>query len=262
MDRARRRIERDLDKALSLNGLAGAAGLSPYHFSRLFTGRYGMSPMAYVRVRRLERAAEQLRRGAAASLIDLALDCGFESQEGFTRAFARIFGVSPGRYRDGERAPRSETPAMQTADLPAVNLTQAPAPARKPALRIAGIGRDFTEATVAGIPALWDEFEPRLPLAGQQGGGTFGVCCAGPGEQNLQQGLHYMAGVEIAADVQPPEGLEVVDLPARSYLVFRGVMSGGAVAPTDAGRRARDLGRAAAKVRLQAGPRAGPGGLP
>jgi AraC family transcriptional regulator len=121
---------------------------------------------------------------------------------------------------------------MQTAaDLPAVSLTQAPAPARKPALRIAGLGRDFTEATVAGIPALWDEFEPRLPLAGQQGDGTFGVCCAGPGQQNLQTGMHYVAGVEIAADTLPPEGFELVELPARSYLVFRGVMSGGPLHP-------------------------------
>lgn len=231
MDRARRHIERRLDEALSLTGLAEAAGLSPYHFSRLFTGRYGMSPMAYVRVRRLERAAERLRSGAGANLIDLALDCGFESQEGFTRAFARIFGVSPGRYRDGERAPRTETSAMQTADLPVVSLTQAPAPARKPALRIAGLGRDFTEGTVAGIPALWDEFEPRLPLAGQMGGGTYGVCCAAPGEQTLQQGLHYMAGVEIAADATAPEGFEVVELLARPYLVFRGVMSGGPLHP-------------------------------
>ena len=58
MDRARRHIEGNLDSPLSLNELADAAGLSPYHFSRLFTGRYGFSPMAYVRARRLESAAE------------------------------------------------------------------------------------------------------------------------------------------------------------------------------------------------------------
>ena len=227
MDRARRHIEGNLAADLSLNDLADAAGLSPYHFSRLFTGRYGFSPMAYVRTRRLEGAAERLRAGPPTSLIDLALDCGFDSQEGFTRAFTRTFGVSPGRYRDGERPHRTEIVRMSTTDLPPSNLIQAPAPAKKPALRIAGLGEDFDETTVAGIPALWDRLTPHLPIRGQNGGGTFGVCCAGP----QAKGLHYIAGVALDASVEPPAGFEVVELPARSYLVFRQVLSGGPLHP-------------------------------
>jgi AraC family transcriptional regulator len=227
MDRARRHIEGNLDADLSLNDLAEAAGLSPYHFSRLFTGRYGFSPMAYVRARRLEGAAGRLRGGPSISLIDLALDCGFDSQEGFTRAFTRIFGVSPGRYRDGERPPKPELLAMNVADLPPSNITQAPAPAKKPALRIAGLGEDFDETTVAGIPALWERLYPHLPLKGQNGRGTFGVCCAAPSAK----GLHYIAGVALDGGVEPPAGFEVVELPARSYLVFRQVLSGGPLHP-------------------------------
>jgi AraC family transcriptional regulator len=227
MDRARRHIEANLDAALSLGELADAAGLSPYHFSRLFTGRYGFSPMAYVRVRRLETAAEQLRAGPRTSLIDLALDTGFDSQEGFTRAFTRTFGVSPGRYRAGERASRTETVAMQTAHLPASNLIQAPAPAKKPGPRIAGLAQDFDETTAAGIPQLWDQLIPRLPLPGQTGGGSFGVCCGGPDGK----GLHYIAGVQVAADAQPPPGFEVIDLPPRTYLTFRQVLDGGPLHP-------------------------------
>jgi AraC family transcriptional regulator len=227
MDRARRHIESNLGADLSLNDLADAAGLSPYHFSRLFTGRYGFSPMAYVRARRLEGAAERLRTGPPTTLIDLALDCGFDSQEGFTRAFTRIFGVSPGRYRAGERPPKPEVLAMNVTDLPPSNLIQAPAPAKKPALRIAGLGEDFDETTVAGIPALWDRLYPHLPLAGQNGQGTFGVCCAGP----QTKGLHYIAGVALDAGVEPPAGFEVVELPARSYLVYRQVLSGGPLHP-------------------------------
>ena len=157
MDRARRHIEGHLDEPLSLDEIAEAAGLSPYHFSRLFSGRYGFTPMAYVRARRLEGAAERLRSGPRTTLIDLALDCGFDSQEGFTRAFTRIFGVSPGRYRAGDRPPKPELLAMNVTDLPPTNMTQAPAPAKKPALRIAGLAEDFDETTVSGIPALWDK---------------------------------------------------------------------------------------------------------
>lgn len=232
MDRARRHIEANLDWALCLGDLADAAGLSPYHFTRLFTGRYGLSPMAYVRVRRLEAAAERLRNGARIAIVDLAFDCGFDSQEGFTRAFTREFGISPGRYRDGERPMRATPPimedcAMRTEGLPASNLTQAPAPAKKPALRIAGLGRDFDETNVAGIPALWAEFAPRLPFPGQAGGGTFGVCGAGPGGK----GLHYTAGAILADGAPVPAGLDLVEIPAHAYLVFRQVLSGGPLHP-------------------------------
>jgi AraC family transcriptional regulator len=236
MDRARRLIEANLGSALSLNDLAEAACLSPYHFSRLFTGRYGFSPMAYVRARRLEAAAERLRSGPPTSLIDLALDCGFDSQEGFTRAFTRVFGVAPGRYRAGDRPPRKETVRMATAHLPASNLTQAPAPARKPAIRIAGASRDFDETTVSGIPALWDELTPHLPLPGQASGWTYGVCCAAPPRQDpagqsLKHGLHYIAGVELSQSAPEPAGFEVIELPARSYLIFRQVLDGGPLHP-------------------------------
>ncbi len=231
LDRARRHVEQHLGGELSLAELAEAACLSPYHFSRQFSARFGFAPMAYVRARRLEIAAERLRAGPPINLIDLALDCGFDSQEGFTRAFSRTFGVSPGRYRSGQRPPRSEHVVMSTAHLPASNLIQAPAPARKPALRIAGLAQDFDETNVSGIPALWGRFAPRLPLPGQAGGGTYGVCCGGPGGV----GLHYIAGVQLAADAPAPEdlgeGFEVIDLPARAYLVFRQVLDGGPLHP-------------------------------
>lgn len=225
--RARRHVEQNLFAALDLNALAAASGLSAYHFARQFAARYGFPPMAYVRARRLEVAAERLRNAPHASLIELALDCGFDSQEGFTRAFSKAFGVSPGRYRAGERPLRSEILTMTTDTLPRPNIIQAPTPARKPRLRIAGLAEDFDATTVSGIPALWDRVIPHLPLEGQVGAGTFGVCCGGA----LPQGLRYLAGVAIAQDATPPKDFEVIELPARSYLVFRQVMDEGPLHP-------------------------------
>ena len=92
-------IEQHLDEPLALEQLAARAGLSPYHFSRLFTARMGRSAMAHVRGRRLVRGARRLCEEPDLKLVELALDCGFESQEAFTRAFKRVFGVSPGRFR-------------------------------------------------------------------------------------------------------------------------------------------------------------------
>jgi AraC family transcriptional regulator len=225
--RARRHVEANLFGELDLSALAAAAGLSAYHFARQFSARYGFPPMAYVRARRLEVAAERLRNAPRASLIDLALDCGFDSQEGFTRAFAKAFGVSPGRYRAGARPRLAEIPSMTREILPRPNIIQAPAPARKPRLRIAGMAGAFDAATVAGIPALWDRLAARLPLPGQAGGGTFGACCGG----ELPHGLRYLAGVAVADEATPPGEFDLLDIPARSYLVFRQVMDEGPLHP-------------------------------
>src|SRR5690242_600400 len=79
-------IERNLFEPLSVGALADVADLSPFHFSRLFTARVGESVMAYVRRRRMLCAAARLGRNPGVTddietpaLIDLALDCGFES---------------------------------------------------------------------------------------------------------------------------------------------------------------------------------------
>lgn len=223
LERARRHVEANLFEPLTLTGLAAVAGLSAYHFSRQFTARFGVSPMAYVRARRLAAAASRLGDRPPPALIDLAFDCGFDSQEAFTRAFKRAFGVPPGRYRRaGAPPPQMEIP-MSPSTLAGVQITQSPAPVRKPALRIAGLSRLFDDTTKAAIPDLWTQLIPRLPVVGQAGPETYGVCAAAPEPGSMR----YAAGVAIAADAPAPEGMEVFDLAPQAYLVFRQVTDGG-----------------------------------
>src|SRR5215470_13754895 len=92
-------IEAHLFEPMALADLAAVAGLSPYHFCRLFTARLGNSVMDHVRARRLEAAYMRLSGSHPPELIDLALDCGFESQEAFTRAFRRRYGIAPGQFK-------------------------------------------------------------------------------------------------------------------------------------------------------------------
>lgn len=169
LDRARRHVDAHLFDPLTLSDLARAARLSAYHFSRSFAARFGMSPMAYVRARRLVEAASRLASDAAPSLIDLAFDCGFDSQEGFTRAFKRAFGMPPGRYRRADARNPLEALTDDPATQVRISITQSSAPVRKPPLRIAGCGGLFTEQNKAGIPRLWEKLGPRLPLPGQAG---------------------------------------------------------------------------------------------
>ena len=227
LDRARRHVDAHLFEPLTLGLLAQAARLSAYHFSRTFTARFGMSPMAYVRARRLVEAASRLAADDAPPLIDLAFDCGFDSQEGFTRAFKRAFGVPPGRYRRGEARNPLEVMTLNETTQTRISITQSSAPVRKPGLRIAGFGDLFTEQNKASIPQLWERLVPRLPLAGQVGYDTYGVCCAAPEPGSMR----YIAGAPIAADAPIPDGLEAIELAPQAYMIFRQVMDGGPVHP-------------------------------
>jgi AraC family transcriptional regulator len=230
LERARLHIDARLFEPLTLADLADAAGLSAYHFTRQFGARFGDSPMAYVRARRLAAAADRLCGEGSPALIDLAFDCGFDSQEGFTRAFKRVFGLPPGRYRRaGGHCNPSESLVMPGGADVRINLTQAAHPVRKGRLRIAGFAADFTETDKAGIPKLWDRLIAQMPLEGGLGE-TFGVCSAAP--PGSEAGcMRYMAGVHLADDAPAPEGLEIVDLAPQTYLVFRQVMDGGPLQP-------------------------------
>ena len=91
-------IEEHLDEPMSLEMLADAAGYSACHASRLFKELVGISPLEYLRARKLSRAAERLR-DTKGSILEISLDAVFESHEGFTRAFKRKFGMTPEEYR-------------------------------------------------------------------------------------------------------------------------------------------------------------------
>lgn len=91
-------IEESLDRNIQLSELAAVAGLSVFHFSRVFKLSTGASPYRYICTKRLERA-RLLLSNSDLGLAELALSCGFASQSHFTAAFTKAVGVSPGRFR-------------------------------------------------------------------------------------------------------------------------------------------------------------------
>ncbi|NKY44342.1 helix-turn-helix domain-containing protein [Nocardia cerradoensis] len=109
-DRLRELLDSVLDENnTTLNAMAQGAFVSPYHFSRQFSRGTGESPVAMRRRVLLERAAWQLSGGAA--VTDVAFAAGYDSVEGFSRAYSRAYGHPP-----------SATPATaRTRWLPAVN---------------------------------------------------------------------------------------------------------------------------------------------
>jgi AraC family transcriptional regulator len=87
-----------LDEDVSLEALAGQAGLSTFHLQRTFAAAVGETPKQLTLRLRLERAAVFLLTGPD-SVLDVALDCGFQSHEAFCRAFRKRFGMAPSAYR-------------------------------------------------------------------------------------------------------------------------------------------------------------------
>lgn len=91
-------IEKNLNEKILLEDLAKLTFLSKYHFHRVFHSLVGETVMDYVRKRRLTEAAKELIESNE-KIVDIALKYQFSSQESFTRAFKRMFDISPGEFR-------------------------------------------------------------------------------------------------------------------------------------------------------------------
>ncbi|MBL8673110.1 MAG: GyrI-like domain-containing protein, partial [Alphaproteobacteria bacterium] len=88
----------ELDGEHAVAALAARAHMSPFHFLRVFKSVMRLTPDAFVRRLRLQRAAWQLVTRED-QVIDVALAAGFDSPDGFARAFRRLYGVTPSQFR-------------------------------------------------------------------------------------------------------------------------------------------------------------------
>jgi len=109
--RAKDLIDARYRERLDVAMLAGAARLSPAHFSREFRRAFGDTPHQYLLTRRLERAAALLRN-TDRSVSDICFAVGLSSVGSFTTSFGRTFGLSPTVYR------AAYPPAAQRARIP------------------------------------------------------------------------------------------------------------------------------------------------
>ena len=236
--RMRAYIQEHLREPMTASALARAAGYSPYHAARLFKEATGLSPFEYIRRERLEQSAHALR-GTDARVLDVALDFVFDSHEGFTRAFANAFGITPKRFAShpapvGWRIPyryldrrKTNTEARQMETKTAVVFTQImERPARKLILKRAKSATHYFEyceefgcaADGSGYPAP-AEVLSRIKEALYEQVGVWlpdNMRPAGTGE--------YASAVEVPADYAGavPEGFDVIDLAPCKMIVFQG----------------------------------------
>ncbi len=222
-----------MTEPITLRQLAGAAGYSPWHAARIFKELTGKNPFDYIRELRLSRAAERLR-DEDVRVVDVAFDFVFESQEGFTRAFSRYFGVSPGRFsrekppvrlfmpesmRDYYRNLQRGEGIMNTKTNPNTVFVQVvDRPARKFILKrgreakdyfayCEELGCDIFEELKGVKDALYEPISVWLPNNLQKPGTS-----------------EYCMGVEMPADYRGPvpDGYEIISLKPCKMMVFQG----------------------------------------
>ena len=98
-------IDAHSHQAISLEGAAEQAGISPFHFLRLFSDTLGVTPHQYLVRSRLRHAARRLAYDDSA-ITDIAYDVGFGDLSNFERTFHRAAGASPSRFRQASRGDR------------------------------------------------------------------------------------------------------------------------------------------------------------
>ncbi len=90
-------IDENIQEEISVDILAKIAGFSTYHYYRVFNSFMGLSVMEYVTKRKLQFALFELNNGK--KIVDIAMNYGFQTHAGFTKAFKRCFGYPPSLYR-------------------------------------------------------------------------------------------------------------------------------------------------------------------
>jgi AraC-like DNA-binding protein len=96
--RARDHIDRHYTDQLDLESVAAVAGISKFHFQRLFTATYGLSPAAHLSRRRVERA-QDLLRATNLTVTEVCHTVGFSSLGSFSSRFRELVGESPSEFQ-------------------------------------------------------------------------------------------------------------------------------------------------------------------
>ncbi len=114
---------------LRLTQVSRAAGLSPFHFHRVFQALMGETLADFVKRLRLEKALVMMCHGRQPSLTRVALACGFSSSSDFSRSFRQRFGSPPSRFdiRGWRDTHRSELEAMVAGSAERLHLERLPA---------------------------------------------------------------------------------------------------------------------------------------
>ena len=226
LDEIKRYIESHLHEEISLEKLSNTICYSHEYTSRFFKRMTGTNLFEYIRKCRLFRAARELRNKGG-KILDIALAYGFNSHEGFSRAFSSQFGVTPVKFRNSKREITMFMPSNLNVALMGrkekileelIIFTQIiERPHRKLLLFPGKEARHYWEYCEEVGCDVWGKLleikEALYEPTGMWLPENFRA--AGTSE--------YVQGVEVPADYKGivPEKMKILDLPACQYLIFQ-----------------------------------------
>lgn len=227
-------IEERLDQDIETSDVARCAGISHWHFQRIFKALTNETLKTYIRSRRLAAVLPKLE-DTDERIIEIALAAGFETQESFTRAFRKAFGITPALHRKKRR--RFPFPNKVRFDAEYLahihqSVSLDPVFEDRPSARVVGVrtrffGVDSEKNNMAEkIPALWAAFMPRAAeVRGAVPGPWYGVIRQ---TEDKTDELEYLAGRVVHEGGEPPPGMDEVHVPAARYARFdhRGKLDG------------------------------------
>lgn len=219
-------VEGRLDEDVPLASVAAEAGLSQWHFQRIFKALTGDTLKAYIRSRRLAMALDRLLT-TKWRVLDIAVLAGFESQEAFARAFKQTFGLTPQEYRRIGRKnlflKKLQIDAEYLRHL-RHNVSIEPEFYEQPRMTLVGLRTIFYSVDSeknnigAQLPPLWQAFLPRLhDVAYAVPDRCYGVVRQ---EGENSDRLEYHAAVEVTHVDALPLGMVSLEVPAATYATF------------------------------------------
>lgn len=214
-------IEQHLYDKISVHQIAAASHYSTYHFSRMFKALVGDSPKEYLRKRRLSMAAKKLLTDDV-NILSLALDCQFDSQEAFTRAFKAMFNMTPAQYRKiNEPFRLLYKKRFDTTELDYLKnrLSMEPEIITQPALKVVGVATEYDEEDLS-LPRLWSGFRPYRDLITNRIGSDYiGIYeCYEETEDSVR--FVYVCCAQVKNFDNVPKGMETRELPEQTYARF------------------------------------------
>ena len=220
-------IETHLDANITMTDLSNAAQYSPWYAYRLFVDLLHMTPAVYIRRLRLSKSALRLR-DEKVKIIDIAFDTGFESVDGYQRAFYKEFGCNPYEYSVspipiylfkpyGIKYQKGKV-KEEMSEVKNVFVQVIEKPERKVILKRGKAAKHYWEYCQEVGCDVWGLLCSIKSISGEP------VCLWLPPQYILPGTSEYVQGVEVAMDYsgEIPKGFDVIELPKCQYMMFQG----------------------------------------
>ncbi|MBO4390915.1 MAG: helix-turn-helix domain-containing protein [Lachnospiraceae bacterium] len=219
-------IGEHIREEITIDDLAKASSFSTWYARRLFLKYLNMTPAVYIRRLKLSKSALKLR-DESVTVLDVAMEMGFGSVDGYQRAFRKEFGCNPKEYSTGPVPVWLFTPSIievgerkvkDMSETRTIFIQVVEKPERKVIIK-RGVKADeyFSYCEEVGCD-VWGLLTSIKSISGEP------VCLWLPKALRNPVTNEYVQGVEVESGYSGPvpEGFEVIDLPAAKYLLFRG----------------------------------------